>query len=1028
MKRLSTALLATLALCAGFSAGCNQTCRIAQTGDTVVLQNNHISLTYDLSRGVYRIRDAVNNAVPVTGAYLKINDWTTTDDGLKRAWKQRSVSDEFGVGLGLDLEIEGKDRPKLLFSFVIYEDKGFLTVSGGIANTTDKPIQVKDVYALADGRIYPGAEVSQNFGLVDGYSGGEPLEYGRRQYSPLHRENALKSRNNLMVTFGKGSARRSLVMGGLTYHDFEKFSWVTQTRRVELKKGADGRDSLLCYLDLPSDKSDGAAGAETLKLVKGKDRRTWHYHEFRCAETASSVRAPGSVVIEANDLDPNKTYNLGFSWWRGLWHGDHGDHSQSVFVEYGRGDAIKKIPLLTNKLLPRFDGRRKQDVEQVEMPLPAEAIAAGSCRIVFAKVPEPKQTPPPKRRRPADKNAYVSEIWLRDGASKPLLPATLTPVADCVRPRRQFTGQLFAKDPVGKRVDPGKTYVAPDRFYIDPTISNPFIALEQYGLRVKKAQDVKLDMYDFPTVCLWYAENSHYGKSNAENTTLGAVNEMKNIAKSGFLKYSRAAVRLVPDSYYPDNQQGWWDDKHWQRKVEVHNGSKNGVYIKPYETSKKWGQAVTDLGGIPLTYFQTGFRSEDYAKAFPGHMLFNKTYAWKGGPQDLKSELFTNWRQTWARNGRIWGYDYTDPDFLKHMHQVYSDMKAGGIKGLMFDYPASGWARGGGMEDPYSTTAAAYRTIFRLAHDGLGPNSYVHERNMQRGTDISIGLVASMRTENDTDMMDGSTVARCGLRWYKNRVLLNQDTDSKNIVRLQKNRDHVRAVLTMAYVTTGRLLLANSFSQFSPETFWDVTRTFPYHTEGRSARPANAFVEGIDIPSVYDFEVTPKWRQVTFYNPDVKKNAVVGIDLAGEPVDGALGLDAKKAYHVFDFWNDKYVGEITGDKRLTQTLRPGEARMMSVRQSLDRPQILSTNRHIMQGFLDVARVEWIAGRRVLTGTSKVIGSDPYVITIAPNGLKPVKASCTDKDTEASFSVDESGLIKLTLKRTSNGAVQWSVAF
>ena len=72
-----------------------------------------------------------------------------------------------------------------------------------------------------------------------------------------------------------------------------------------------------------------------------------------------------------------------------------------------------------------------------------------------------------------------------------------------------------------------------------------------------------------------------------------------------------------------------------------------------------------------------------------------------------------------------------------------------------------------------------------MAHDGLGPGAYVHERNMERGSDVSLGVVASMRTENDTDAMDGATVTRCGLRWYKNRVLVNQDTDSKNLVRLQ---------------------------------------------------------------------------------------------------------------------------------------------------------------------------------------------------------------------------------------------------
>ena len=103
--------------------------------------------------------------------------------------------------------------------------------------------------------------------------------------------------------------------------------------------------------------------------------------------------------------------------------------------------------------------------------------------------------------------------------------------------------------------------------------------------------------------------------------------------------------------------------------------------------------------------------------------------------------------------------------------------------------------------------------------------------------------------------MDGATVTRCGMRWYKNRVLVNQDTDSKNLVRLQDKRDHLRAVLTMAYVTTGRLLLANSFSQFSPETIRDLSRTFPYHTTPKSARPVDAFVA--DSPAVYDFEVNP---------------------------------------------------------------------------------------------------------------------------------------------------------------------------
>ncbi len=973
-------------------------------------------LAFDLAAGIWRIIDTRTGAAAVSGAAVRINEWSSRGAGLKRTWTERVVSDELGRGRALDIRIAGDGRPDLLFTAALYEDAGFLALSGGVVNTTGGSIRVKDLRVCADGRVYRGVDFAENFAMVDGFSGGEPLEYGTRIYSPLHRGNALRSRNNIALTFGAGATRRTLVMGGLTYRDFEKFAAISQPRRVELQRGPDGKHSLLCYLDLPADRRGRGPGGETLELATETRLRRWHYHEFRCAETAVCAQGPGEVAVAAGGLDPAKRYTLGFSWWRGFRHGDHGPHRQSVSVAYGAG---KRIALLEDRLLPQFDRRRKEDVEQVEIPLPAAAVRAGRCRIVFTKTAQ-------KAGNKVDPNVYVGEVWLRDGGARPLLPESPVSIAASARPRRAFTGALYAADPVGRRVDPGTTYRCPDRFYIDATTADPFIALERYGRRVRRAQGVDLSMYDFPTVCLWYAENSRYGGSGAENTTRGAVAEMRRIADSGFLRYSRAAVRLVPDSYLPNNQQGWWDDAHWQRPVKTHNGSKNGRYVEPYETSAKWGRAVTALGGIPLTYFQAGFRSEDYAAAFPGHMLFNKTRAWKGAPADPGGPLFTDWHKTWARNGKLWSYDYTDPGFRRHLRAVYRNLETGGVRGLMFDYPASAWARGGGMEDAHATTAAAYRAIFRIAADGLGPGAYIHERNMERGTDVSIGPVASMRTENDTDRFDGATATRCGLRWYKNRVLYNQDTDSKNIARLQDNRDRVRAVLTMAYVTTGRLLLANSFAQFSAETLRDLSRTFPYHTAPRSARPVDAFVS--DVPAVYDFAVDPRWHQVTFFNPDVEQAAVAGIDLAGRPVDGALGLDAQQSYHVYDFWNDRYAGRVAGDARLEQTLRPGEARMLSVRAVRDRPQVLSTDRHLMQGYLDIVRTAWSADTRTLAGESRVVGGDPCVITLAANGYRSRRAATDDPDTTLTMRRADDGLVTVTLKRPENGTVAWSVTF
>ena len=330
------------------------------------------------------------------------------------------------------------------------------------------------------------------------------------------------------------------------------------------------------------------------------------------------------------------------------------------------------------------------------------------------------------------------------------------------------------------------------------------------------------------------------------------------------------------------------------------------------------------------------------------------------------------------------------------------------------------------MEDSYSTTAAAYRTIYRYAHEGLGPGAYVDERNMTSGSDVTVGLVASMRTENDTDEMDSVTVTRCGLRWYKNRVLTNFDTDSKSIVRYEANRDKVRSILTMGYVVSGRFLLANSFSDFSQATLRDITRTFPYHTANKSARPVDAFVS--PSPMVYDFEVDPSWHQVTFYNPDEKKEKVIGINISGKPVDGSLGLDKTKSYHVYDFWNDNYCGIIKGTDRIEQLLRPGEARMLSVREQLGHPRVLSTNRHIMQGYLDVISTSWDPAAKTLSGKSRLVGNDPCVITIAADGLIPESSSCGSSNTTAGLSALFDGLVRLTLTSTGNLDENWAVVF
>lgn len=560
-------------------------------------------------------------------------------------------------------------------------------------------------------------------------------------------------------------------------------------------------------------------------------------------------------------------------------------------------------------------------------------------------------------------------------------------------------------------MDAGTRFVPDDRFYVDFTTPHPFEALEQYGLRLRAAQKAQLNPYDFPTVCAWYVgifgvmpqatppDKTRYGIC----ATPGLVQEMDHIAKSGFLNYSRAAVRLVPDTYSANNEQGWWDDEHWREF---------GHYKEPYDTTRKYGEAIRARGGLPFTYFQLAHDSMDFRQAFAEEML---------GDDPART------------------LDYTDPAAQAHMKRVFANLRRGGIAGMMCDYMDDVWAGEfvrGGFEDKHATAVSAYRMLFTLAKEGLGRESRIHERAIDAPlSDMSIGVVDSQRVVWDTSSIDADMVSKCGLRWYKNRVVLSYDMDAKDLLRGWKHpsfrgtdQDGRRMLLTMAYVAAGRLLLATSFRDMTPEILYDLERTFPYHAAPQSARPVDAFVSD-GYPRLYDFAVSPKWHQVTFYNTDSANPQQLSVSLSGDPASGALGLDPAKEYYVYDFWNDRSVGRLKGSERLTQLLRPGEARMMSIHQVEGHPQFLSTNRHIMQGYVDmVGSPEWNAPRLCLTGTSKVVGGETYKVVIALNRYRPTGCSGQAAKCRVERLQGSGDIAVLSIDSPKNTTVGWEVSF
>jgi hypothetical protein len=228
----------------------------------------------------------------------------------------------------------------------------------------------------------------------------------------------------------------------------------------------------------------------------------------------------------------------------------------------------------------------------------------------------------------------------------------------------------------------------------------------------------------------------------------------------------------------------------------------------------------------------------------------------------------------------------------------------------------------------------------------------------------------------------------------------------------------------MMFLSSGRIDLATSFSLFTSEITHDFSRIYPHYREPQTARPLDAFTGVID-PQVYDLELTPDWHQVALYNTSEDK-ATVSTAISGQRVDNAIGLDPTGHYHAYEFWSDTYLGKLPGTARITRELEPNHCAMISVRKVRPHPQVLSTNRHILQGWVDLQDVRWDPEARTLGGTARVIGGEPFQVVVAHNGAQTLQVEAMGAEAELAAHPD-GGLSRLTLSAPANAEVKWRLS-
>jgi len=569
---------------------------------------------------------------------------------------------------------------------------------------------------------------------------------------------------------------------------------------------------------------------------------------------------------------------------------------------------------------------------------------------------------------------------------------------------------VYSDDPIGRLIDEDQSWFAHDTHYVDVHTHEPFEALERYGLAMRAANHASPNIYDFPVLCGWSV--GALSKLPNVNNSARLIDELNHAQKSGITKYTPVSLRVEPDKYHFDTEQGWWDDERFRLHKHL---------IEPYETMAKWCAAMRAGNGIPYIYMQLGMPSDDFARKFPQWMLFNDS---------SEVDKFTpgkNLKYRHPHHQPYVTYDYTDKEFQAHFLKVWKKIASDGVRGVKVDYPATAWRPEGGFDDRYSTTTAAYRIPFQLLREAFGKDGFIDERNLGESTrpclEVTAGIVDTQRTWADSKDYEPAMISISGLRWYKNRSVFNYYPDTKAVHGITTGIR--QSLLTMVYLTSGRLDLASSFSLFTPEITRDVSRTYPHYSEAKSARPLDAFT-GVKDPQVYDLELTPDWHQITFYNTG-KERAAISTALSGECVDNAIGLDPSAEFHAYDFWTDTYLGKLSGKTRLEREIEPNHCAMISIRKAQPNPQVVSTDRHVLQGWVDLTDVNWNATSKTLSGTARVIGGDPFKISVVHSGAKPLKAQATGGDAKLdAHSAQGLGALVLTAKETAD--VKWAIQY
>lgn len=360
-------------------------------------------------------------------------------------------------------------------------------------------------------------------------------------------------------------------------------------------------------------------------------------------------------------------------------------------------------------------------------------------------------------------------------------------------------------------------------------------------------------------------------------------------------------------------------------------GLKPGIWLAPHgqsnpEVVKKWAAFMVDEKG------------ESLSRTWEGDYLLDPT----------KPEALNYLTDLFRKLSQEWGYEYFKIDGQPIVVREYRNKLSL-------------------MKNPEGEAEELYRQTLKVIRDTIGPEKYLLGC---WGIPLEgMGFMNGSRTGGDVVIpWEGFLVAlQATMRFYfLHNITWYCDPDVM-LVRYPLTHDMAKAWATLQGLTGQALMSSDRLYDLPPDRVEIMKRVYP----AVDIRPLDLF-PAQQNKRIWDLKIHHLGRDydvVGCFNFEEKE--AMGLELRWAD----LGLPPDSLVHVYDFWNQEYLG--CWEQGMYVPLAPASVRVFSLHVAKEEPQLISTSRHITQGWVDLISLSSDPSKKIIRGKSRVVAHDPY---------------------------------------------------